>query len=402
VSVASLAFGLASLSACRDDAPNPALQRLEPQRAPVETMARALDVDAAVFEPQVDPVAPAGDLRDEMEAFTTVDMCVMQRSRIDPMLGDSLDAIGYDTFFADACRVVDAAKAGDVKRCRAIPSSALRAHCRSTVAELRAMPNLCPWRQPDRPAAGREPSCVAIASRIAGLCAVERDPVERASCVALLDRGSGGVAGCQRLFTRPERERCARRVGRWRSALRAAGVGEGSGVDAAAATDSWATLRVDHGEAGDGGVVDVRHEVSSGAVLLDEHGATTFELGSLTDDSFGIVAAPATSAAFGLEVSVGEGRPGAARALVRRLEVQLPGRLPFIVPSADTAALGLRVEAFGRDRGGLIALTIDGPLHAENAEVHLAIHTFVRDAVSAEALAGARHEDDPGANGSGP
>jgi hypothetical protein len=400
----SLVVSLVSLAACRDEAPNPALQRLEPKVAPVETMARVLDVDAAVFEPQVDPVAPAGDLREEMEAFTTVDMCVMQRSRIDPMLGDSLDAIGYDTFFADACRVVDAAKAGDVKRCRAIPSSALRAHCRATVAELRALPNLCPWRQPDRPAAGREPSCVAIASRTAALCAVEHDPVDRASCVALLDRGSGGVAGCKRLFSRPERERCARRVARWQSALRAGGAASETGVDASAALDPWATLRVDHGGGADAGVVDVRPEVASGAVLLDEHGTTTFELGTLTDGTFGMLAAPAPSAAFGLEVSVGEGRAGAARARVRRLEIQLPGRRPFIVPSADAAALGVRVDALGRERGGPIALTIDGPLHAESAEVHLAIHTFVRDVVSAaDALAAAaRRDDDPGGNGIGP
>src|SRR5580692_11052848 len=125
-------------------------RQLLPKRAPVETVAKVLAVDASDFEPKLDPVAPPGDLHAEMESFTTVEACVQQRAHIDPMLGDALEAIGYDTFFADACRVVDAAKAGDAKRCLGIATSALRMHCRAAVAQLRATPNACPWTQPSR------------------------------------------------------------------------------------------------------------------------------------------------------------------------------------------------------------------------------------------------------------
>jgi hypothetical protein len=330
---------------------------------------------------------------------------VQQRSRIDPMLGDALEAIGYDTFFADACRVIDAAKAGDTKRCLAIGTSALRTHCRATVAELRAIPAACPWLQPSAPSRGRDPACVAIAARSAPLCQVEHDPVARAVCGALLGRPSHDATGCQRLFSRPERERCTREVARWRSALTPAD----PQVDAEAVLAPAGALRLDRGE-GEGGVaaIDLRHELESGTVLVEDRGGVTFVLGSLTElaehgPAF-FVPPPNAVATFGLEIAVQNGHGGAPEGRLRRLEVQLPGRAPLTVQGAAAAALTLYIDRLGRDRGGPVALRIDGPLRGESTTIHVEAATFVRDVVTAaDALAAAsRHDDDALPNGSAP
>jgi hypothetical protein len=365
----------------------------------VETVAKVLEVDASEFEARVDPVAPPGDLRAEMEAFTTVDACVQQRGRMDPMLGDALEAIGYDTFFADACRVIDAAKAGDPKRCLGIATSALRMHCRATVAELRANPKLCPWTQPDRPAAGRDPACVAIAARSAPLCVVEHDPVERAVCVGLLEHAGRGAANCQKLFSRAERDQCARTVARWRSAL-APGDAQ---VDAGAALAPAGRLRIDRGE-GDGGIIaiDLARELEMGTVLVEDHGGVTFVLGSLPDEGPAFLPSPNAPITFGIEIAVSGGHEGTPGGRLRRLELDIPGRPPLLVRSAaDAESFTLRVDRLGRDRGSPVALTLDGHVHGESTTVHFEATTFVRDVVTAaDALAAAsRHEDDAVPNG---
>jgi hypothetical protein len=379
-------------------------RQLLPKRAPVETVAKVLAVDASDFEPKLDPVAPPGDLHAEMESFTTVEACVQQRAHIDPMLGDALEAIGYDTFFADACRVVDAAKAGDAKRCLGIATSALRMHCRAAVAQLRATPNACPWTQPSRPAVGRDPGCVAIAARSAPLCVVEHDPVERAVCVALLDRAGRGAAGCQRLFSRAERERCTRAVARWRSALT-----PGDALDAEAALAPAGTLRVDRGD-GEGGTtaIDLRRELENGTVLIEEHGGVTFSIGSLTDDGPAFaMPSPNAPVTFGIEIAVPGSHDGAPVGHLQRLELQRPGRPPLVVQSSAAAALTLHIDKLGRDRGSPVALTIEGQLRGESAPIHLEVATFVRDVVTAaDALAAASrrgepYEDDRPPNGTG-
>jgi hypothetical protein len=397
--------GLLLLPGCDGDS-SPTAPPLLPKRAPVETVAKVLAIDASDFEPKLDPVAPPGDLRAEMEAFTTVDACVQQRSRIDPMLGDAIEAIGYDTFFADACRVIDAAKAGDAKRCAGIATSALRMHCRSTVAELRAAPDVCPWTQPSRPALGRDPACVAVAARSAPLCVVEHDPVARAVCVALLDHPGREALACQRLFSRAERERCTRSVARWRSALTPRDVQ----VDAAAALAPAGTLRVDrdHGEGGSA-AVDLKRELESGTVLVEDRGGVTFVLGSLTDDGPGFHVPPPNSVAtFGIEIAVPSAHAGAPEARVRRLELQLPGRAPLMVQSTEAAGFTLHVDKLSRDRGSPVALTLDGHVRGESTAIHLEAATFVRDVVTAaDALAAASRHDEPGdgqheANGGSP
>ena len=399
-----MAATAASLASC-DAEPNPGLRQFEPKRAPVETVAKVLDFDAAELEAKVDPAPPPGDLRAEMEAFTSVEACVEQRSRIDPMLGDAIEAIGYDTFFADACRVIDAAKAGDAKRCQGIATSALRAHCRATVAELRANPNACPWTQPSQPSLGRDPTCVAIAARLAPLCGVQRDPVERALCVGLLEPARPDATGCMKLFSRQQRERCTRAIARWRSAL---SPGE-TVLDATAVFASSGTLRVDPGESeGRVAAIDLKHEVEGGTVLVEQNGGVKFVLGTFADDGPTFLVAPPNGiATFGIEIDVPSSRDPAREARVRRLELRLPGRAPLTLQSAAAAGLKLHIDQLGRERGAAIALTLDGQLRGETTKLHLEAATFVRDVVTASDIAAAarheeRNEDNLPSDGTGP
>src|SRR5262245_61419137 len=59
-------------------------------------IARALGKDAAAFTSPVDPAPPAGDLRADVERFTSLDDCVERHATIDPLVGDALQSIGYD------------------------------------------------------------------------------------------------------------------------------------------------------------------------------------------------------------------------------------------------------------------------------------------------------------------
>ena len=383
-----------------NDKPNPTLQQFEPRRAPVETVAKVFGFDAGELEVKVDPVAPPGDLRAEMEAFTSVGACVEQRARIDPMLGDAIEAIGYDTFFADACRVIDAAKAGDAKRCQGIATSALRGHCRVTVAELRANPNTCPWTQPSQPSLGRDPTCVAIAARIAPLCGAQHDPVERAVCIGLLEPARRDASGCTKLFSRQQRERCTRAIARWRSVLSPGA----TLIDAAAVFAASGALRVDQGE-GEGGAtaIDLKREVEEGTVLVQQGEGVKFVLGTIADDGATLfVAPPNGSATFGIEIDVPSSRDSTREARVRRLELLLPGRPALTLQSAAAAGLKVHIDQLGLERGEAVALTLDGQLRGESTKIHLEAATFVRDVVTAADILAARHEDSLPADGAGP
>jgi hypothetical protein len=154
--------------------------------APTPGLARELEqLEAeAGIDTITDPSPPSGDLKSDVDAFTTLDACVRERTVTDPLIGDAIDALGYDTLARDACRILQALKEKSPVACRPIASSALRARCESYLAVAAADPNLCPMNGSGRLAA-REPVCLARASRDERLCAAA--PVlERATCRALV------------------------------------------------------------------------------------------------------------------------------------------------------------------------------------------------------------------------
>src|SRR3984957_16235346 len=192
-----------ALGACDHGAPKPPPAEDDPPA----NVALALGLDAAGPEPAVAPPSPAGDLKAEIEAFTTVDACVVQRAAGDPLVGDALEAIGYDTLLRDACRSLDAARSRDARRCADILASALKARCEASVAELAGDPEACPFASSSRPELGRDAVCLALAAHDRGLCAGALDPVGRALCEALALHDPGP---CKRLPLRTDQARCAR------------------------------------------------------------------------------------------------------------------------------------------------------------------------------------------------
>lgn len=345
------------------------------------SVARALGVDAAEVEPAVDPPAAAGDLQAEIEGFTTVEACVTQHAHLDPLLGDALEAIGYDTFVRDACRALDAAKARDARPCQAIDASSLRRQCEATVAAVAGDADACPWSRPSRPEDGRDAFCLAVAAGDPRLCAGQETRAARATCDATVRHDPGP---CGKLPARADQDRCRRDVERWR------GVVATSGVVRAALAAPEGTLHVDGGDPADGGVrleVSLQGDLARGVVLLEQRDGTRFDLGpDLSGGSF-IAASPHTSAALSVEIFAGE---GGKRVSVGRAALSVPGRAPLATPLARSS-LTAQIDKLDPARGGAVRLTLEGDVGDSTGTFHVRakVTTFVRDVVTARAAYGA-------------
>src|SRR5262249_8026863 len=147
----------------------------------------------------------------DIDRFTTLDACVTQHALIDPLIGDAVDAIGYETFVRDSCRTLLAAKTMDGRRCDPIASPSLEDRCRMLVAVLARDPDSCPLHASNKPELGREPSCLAVAANDARICAAA-DTSRRPWCEALAMRDE---RRCEARFTDNERASCRRELARW-------------------------------------------------------------------------------------------------------------------------------------------------------------------------------------------
>src|SRR6185436_8996946 len=144
-----------------DEKPRGAAREDAGMAAP-QVIASALGLDASAALAVTDPLPPSGDLKAEMARFKGLDACVKEHAGTDPLVGDALDAIGYDTVIRDSCRVLEALVQKDAKRCDPIESGALRAHCQDTVAIVFATPEGCSLDVPSEPSHGRNPLCLAV------------------------------------------------------------------------------------------------------------------------------------------------------------------------------------------------------------------------------------------------
>ena len=337
---------------------------------------KALGVEAGELELRVDPPAAAGDLAGEIAAFTTVDACIDAHAHLDPLLGDALEAIGYDTFVRDACRVLDAAKARDPKRCDAIDASALRRQCAATVAAALGDADVCPWMVASRPALGRDASCLAIASRDPRLCAAEETSMARATCEAIVRHDA---ASCTKLPLKADQARCKRDADRWRNV---APLPDGGG----AAPPVEATLHVE--SADDAGApidTNLASDLGRGLVVVAERGGDRFSVGPISDSGLGFVApSPHVQATLALELfASSDGK----RVEVNRAELLVPGRSPVATPLARSTLVA-KISKLEPTRGGTASLTVDGTLGDSSGtwRVHLQATTFVRDVVDAKAI----------------
>jgi hypothetical protein len=411
--------------------------RPPPPVAPTPQLARLLHIDAGELEAPVDPPAPAGDLKTDIDRFTTLDACVAERAHLDPLLGDALEAIGYDTFLRDACRMVDAAKAGDPGRCAAIDSSALAAQCRSTVAQVAGIPDACPWQAASRPARGRDAKCVALAARDVRLCAAAAD-ADRATCEATLARDG---RRCLMLRALADQSRCRRDATRWGDVLaEPAGASQRDPTDVDGGRKPpdpksiaprtpftiAGELHVEPAGAVKPGALpfdlDLAPDLARGVVVVEGHDGARVTLGPLSEAGLDFIApSPFVRGSLAVELLVPTAAPahgGAASQLttpvaarVVRAELLLPGHAPMSAspfgeesgsepgkgPGAGPrvqSALAARVGDFAHVRGSAVAFTVDGDFGVGGSSwhVHAEGTTFVRDVVKTRDLVG----DPPG------
>jgi hypothetical protein len=382
-------FGLVAVAsplalACDREPPRPE-RPPEAVPVPVASVAKALGVDAGELEPAVDPPAAAGDLQAEIQGFTSVEACVEQRAHLDPLLGDALEAIGYDTFVRDACRVLDAAKAGDAGRCDAIDASSLRRQCVGTVAASKGDADLCPWNIPSRPEGGRDTWCLAMAARDPRLCAARETMGERVTCDATVRHDP---APCAKLPVRAEQARCTRDVDRWRHVTPA------PDASLASLPAVEGTLHLEPRDDHDAGApVDTNLSASlgRGVVVIEPRDGARFELGSaslsLSGPSF-IAASPHTTPTFAAALFAGaDGK----RVTVERVELSVPGHAPLATPLAHST-ITATVDKLEPKRGAPLSVTLEGDLGDSTGSFHVRLKatTFVRDVVTARALYAAR------------
>jgi hypothetical protein len=368
---------------------NDAVGHLPPEaRTATPAGDRPATAEAGADFMQADPPALAGDLAAEIDGFTTLDACIERRSRLDPLVGDALEAIGYDTLLRDACRVLDAAKARDARRCDAIVASPLRERCVDTVAEITGTAETCPWRLPSRKALGRDPVCVALASRDPRLCTAVTEALARATCLAIARHDA---ASCDALSHGDDKARCARDAQRWASLLPAPSKGASAPFATAGKLTAMAT-------AGDGGgpvEADLAYELQQGVVVVVEKGAVRVAVGPSGDLGF---ASSAARTALAFEATLSSGGPTAnprlhpepdtgGSARVERAELTLAGRATLRSPPVS-AALVAKVAKLDATRGGTLEVSLDGDVLGPEVTWHLhaEMTTFVRDVVAVEAL----------------
>jgi hypothetical protein len=361
-----------------------------PLATPLATIERALHVDAGELEPTVDPPAQAGDLKAELDQFTTLDACV-QHARVDPLVADALEGFGYDTFLRDACRVLDAARTHDGKRCDPIDASTLRAHCHAIVAEIAGDADACPWKIAAEPRRGRDPACVAIAARDPRLCAAAEGTTERATCDAI---ASHDAASCNRLAARVLQGRCRRDAERWHAAT--------------PAPDSRAkplpmpvgALHIEGGGEASAGPIDadLAQDVAHGVVVVVRDDGIHVVLGALSEGGLGLVTPLALAharATIALDVFVATAptskHAAPVEGRIERGELRIPAHAPLSIPGAITTLVPT-IATLEPVRGGEVKLSIDGDIGDSVAtwRVHMEATTFVRDRVEAGTPYGGR------------
>jgi len=355
--------------------------------APAVSELAELVIDAGVIGEPADPPAPAGDLKAELERFVNVDTCVAERAKLDPLVGDALGAIGYETFLRDACRLLEAAKDKKQEVCDRIDSSALRARCRSWVAMVAQTPDACPMQFEGIVTRGRNPSCVAIAARDPRLCAGEARAAQRGTCEALVFRDP---AKCDALLP-TQRPQCRREVTRWASVLSA----PLEGLEPLPRPRAKLVVRGASGTADPPSPeIDPSADFARGVVVVVGRESPLagqrmrVELGSVAESEIArIAASPQKRPRVGVAVVFEAKKETSAKselpvASLEKLELELPGEAPIVSPPATCDCKITTARAPDR-RGGEVAVSLEGRLSSAGRtyDVKLDVATFARDVV---------------------
>ena len=377
---ALLLFGSAfgSATGCEKnpfDSEHPTPSELPPQPPPRHDP--AVDLDGAVPVEHADPTAPAGDLREEAERFASLDRCVAQHPLTDPLVGDAVRAIGYDTLLRDACRVLQAIKLKDSSPCFSITASGLQQRCSSLLAESQKDPEKCPWASPTNRRLGRDPSCLAITTHDPRGCAAELESLQPA-CEA---QASGDVSRCARAMG-DERQSCTRDFQRVTSLL-------AGDYPAHPSTPVTARLEI-HGAKGTSDPatteVDLGPTVAGGAVVASEStGGVHLALTRESDSTLGL--SPRGERAHLQAIVSLEG----GTATLKKFDLLMP-KIPELVCPSPHCNLTVTLAKADPTRGASISASIDGEVEVPGASysVKLKVETFVRDVVSRAAMYGGR------------
>jgi hypothetical protein len=339
----------------------------KPRAAPEKKLERelaALAEEAGIVP--ADPEPPAGDLKAEIARFTSVEACIDAHAPKDPVIGDAIDALGYDTLTRDACRTVEALHEKDAKKCAPILASALRARCEASVATLVGDAELCPMS-----GAGRDPVCLARARRDVRLCGAALAS-DRAACKALV---SGDASACGKDAA------CARQVERWKPLLEAAAPHKpyeaklAIELHAAKGSEEPATTAFDLEDVAAAGVV-VRKTAGRGEIVL----GTPRDPSWLAIDA--LDAAPRAFVSVSIPPGASEGTKVPIGALTGRFEILLPKVASLssltALPGGEITLVKLSDEAGAPIAFDVKATVTDGPRAYELA---MHVKTFVRDVV---------------------
>jgi hypothetical protein len=336
-------------------------------------IAHTLGFDAAQLGGTlIDPEKPAGDLTADLATFTSVEACMKQRAAsLDPLVGDAVDAIGYDTLLRDACRVLEAAKNKDPKKCELIDASALRQRCRSVTAMVLGDPDGCPLKTTSKPELGRDPTCVAAALRSPAMCAGAQKR-DRPACDALLTHET---KPCEGLPLDDQRVPCARDASRFRTAL----PGSPSLASVAAVKGTLAVHgdgRADPAQTS----ADLDAELGSGVVVvLAGAGHQRLAFGRF-GDATPRATQPLERTRFALSFSRTPGAEDKLQIIESSLTVVGATQSSCM---GDQCKLALKITKLEPKRGGALEMTVDGTLGGYR--IHADIATFVRDVVTAMA-----------------
>jgi hypothetical protein len=331
-----------------------------------------------------DPPPPAGDLKEELERFVNVDQCVAERSKIDPLLGDALRGIGYDTFVRDACRMLEAAKDRKREPCEKIASSALRARCQSWAAMIAQQPDQCPLSYEAVPARGRHPSCVAVAGRDPRLCMGEPRAYPRATCEAMATRDE---QKCDALLPN-DRASCRREHARWKNLLSA----PLEGLPKLPAARAKMTLK------GDGPTpdpaqpdTDLAADFARGVVVVTLRERARVEIGSLGEsEAVRIAPSPNKRPRAGLAILLEPAAIGSKdgpKPVLQKLEIDVPGEATLVYPGGAKCECKVTTARIDKTRGGEVAIVVDGTisLGTKSYKLNIDLATFVRDVVVEQA-----------------
>lgn len=325
-------------------------------------LAELLGFDADI---SVDPPAPAGNLKDEVDAFTTLDACVASRAPFDPVVGDAIDAIGYDSLRHDACRVLAAVKKRDTALCEPISSSSLRTHCEASVAIVAADEAMCPLVLENH-----DPVCVALARRDSRLCATALHD-QRAMCRAILAHDASKCEG---------ETRCERLVKRWSDLVSDAAQGPELG------TRMVMTLRLpsDAGAA-KARTFDLSKDVGP-ATVRKAPGGTTILIGDASTSGW-------PPAVIAKEARVSIAMSAAPSSIKQGRHSVVGDAVAFAVLAPDVATITweqlttpavVDVDLIGVEIGAPVRFTLEASLPEDRGgySVKLEVNTFVRDVVT--------------------